>query len=247
MDDSGTGVSPRGRVASSGLEGRNVVIEEKLDGSEVSIEFDDGLDAVARFRGSPLDLSGRGGAERSFDRLKDIVAAREAELLEVLENRYRLYAEWMYAAHRAFYDRLPSYLMEFDVFDKAEGRFLDTPRRASLLAPLGAWIRPVPVLFSGGFEPRGFVFRDRIGRSVFRSPEWRSAAEAEALKAGLNPDDFLSRLDPTDLAEGFYGKVEEAGSVVARFKWVRPDFIDGIVRGAVHWRSLPLVPNRCSD
>ena len=39
----------------------------------------------------------------------------------------------MYAKHTVFYDRLPHYFMEFDIFDKKERQFFSTAKRKEIL------------------------------------------------------------------------------------------------------------------
>ena len=48
------------------------------------------------------------------------------KLYAVLGNRYIVYGEWLYDKNSIYYDALPHYLLEFDVFDKERKVFLDT-------------------------------------------------------------------------------------------------------------------------
>ena len=47
--------------------------------------------------------------------------------------------------------------------------------------------------------------------------------------------------------EGLYIKVEEDGRTVARYKWVRPDFLTAILDSGTHWLDRPLVANGLAD
>ncbi|MCZ7861883.1 RNA ligase family protein [Agrobacterium salinitolerans] len=243
IDGSGLGESSssRDRLAWAGLRGRNVVLEEKMDGSETSFEFNDDLEPILRYRGSPLDLGSRGGAEKQFDRFKDWFDLHSDSFFDRIETRYRVYGEWLFAAHRVFYDALPCHFLEFDVLDLRDGRFLDTPRRRALLEQVGA-IHSVSVVAEG---PAGSIDHpSRVaGPSAFKSATWRESAEIAASRVGQSPEAFMDRIDTSDLSEGIYGKVEENGEVVLRFKWVRPDFVSSIVSGGRHWKDMPLVPN----
>ncbi|HBP18827.1 MAG TPA: DNA ligase, partial [Planctomycetes bacterium] len=112
------------------LEGRPLVIEEKLDGANAAIGFDRQGELMLQSRGHFL----RGGrSERQFDLLKTWAAARAHELRGVLGARYVVYGEWLYAKHTIFYDRLPHYFHEFDVYDREREVFLSTPARRALL------------------------------------------------------------------------------------------------------------------
>jgi len=76
------------------LEGRHVVIEEKLDGANSAVSFSAAAELLLQSRGHYLV---GGGSERQFNLLKVWAAAHEARLLERLEDRYVLFGEWAYA------------------------------------------------------------------------------------------------------------------------------------------------------
>lgn len=241
LDGSGIGSSPSTRAAVEweSLADRNVVLEEKMDGAETSFEFDDDLRPLLRFRGSELDMSARGGREKPFDRLKDWFLLHADTFFDRFDTRYRVYGEWLAATHRIFYDALPSYFLEFDILDKDSGVFLDTPGRAFLTAGIEA-LHSVKVVSAG----KGATLphpRDLIGPSAFQTERWLGAAAQALARAGVPDADPRSRLDLSGLSEGIYGKVEENGRVEARFKWVRPSFVSGIVEAGNHWRDgVPL-------
>lgn len=73
--------------------------------------------------------------------------AHESALLERLEDRFVMYGEWCFAKHSIFYDRLPHYFHEFDIWDRKESHFLSTPRRHALLSDMP--VLSVPVLYAG--------------------------------------------------------------------------------------------------
>ncbi|MBY3151172.1 RNA ligase family protein [Rhizobium laguerreae] len=247
LDGSGLGVSgsSRGRLAWADLAQRTVVLEEKMDGSETSFEFNDELEHVLRYRGSPLDLAARGGAEKQFDTFKDWFETNADAFFDRFEARYRVYGEWLFAAHRIFYDALPCHFLEFDILDLQTGRFLDTASRREILSTVPS-IHSVKVIADGSAgsiqHPSSLV-----GPSLFKSSEWRQAASLAATRAGQSPAAFMARIDGTDFAEGIYGKVEENGEVALRFKWVRPDFVAAIVESGRHWKDMPLVANGLED
>lgn len=243
LDGSGLGgtSSDRDRIEWAALSARNVVIEEKMDGSETSFEFNDSVEPVLRYRGSPLDLKSRGGAEKQFDRFKDWFDLNADSFFDRFDTRFRVYGEWLFATHRVFYDALPCHFLEFDILDKQDGRFLDTPARRELTSPLPA-LHSVRVIAEGGADGVGHP-STLVGPSAFKSPGWREAAAAAASRSGLTAEAFMARIDTSDYAEGIYGKVEENGEVTLRFKWVRPEFVSGIVSGGRHWKDMVTVPN----
>lgn len=116
-------------VPFSELEGKHLVVEEKVDGAQCGVSFEDG-ELKLQSRGHYL----RGGPrEKQFELLKQWAATHEVAFYDLLGERYVMYGEWMFAAHTIFYDQLPHYFMEFDVLDKETGKFLSTPARDALL------------------------------------------------------------------------------------------------------------------
>lgn len=131
-------------VPFSELAGKFLVVEEKVDGAGVSIEFDDSLNLIVNHRGSPAI-----GPE--FKKLHQWVDQKLTPLFNVLENKYVLFGEWMYKQHNIAYDKLPDYFLESDVYDKQYGgRWLSTAKRRELLD--SANIFPVPVIDARKFE-----------------------------------------------------------------------------------------------
>jgi hypothetical protein len=126
------------------LEGLPLVVEEKLDGSNCGISFDEQGALILQSRGHALM---GGPRERQFDLLKRWASHHAAALRNVLGHRYLMYGEWLYACHTIPYDQLPHFFMEFDVFDRERGEFLSTDRRRVLLAD--SPIVSVPVLAEG--------------------------------------------------------------------------------------------------
>jgi len=123
-----------------------------------------------------------------------------------------------------FYDRLPSYLLEFDVQDKQTGDFLSTTRRRKLLE--GMPVFHINVLYKGeaidAVHPKRFMGQSRYCSSNVPAQD---------------------HLDVSGQMEGVYGKIEDAEKVTRRFKWVRADFIQGIIDGGRHWKDRPPVSN----
>ena len=130
--------------------------------------------------------------------------------------------------------------MEFDVLDRSAGAFLDTARRAELLAPLGLW--QANVLFAGVLRDEGQL-RDLLGPSHFKTSGCRDALRRAAGRHGLDPSQIDEETDPSPLMEGLYIKVEEGGVVTDRLKFVRPDFLTRITDAGRHWLERPIVPN----
>ena len=122
---------------------KEVVVEEKLDGANVSLWQDDGLVQVA-LRGGPgsMDRAGHLG------RLRAWLGGHHAEVTALLHGGLVAYGEWLLLTHTVSYDRLPDYLVLLDLLDTS-GAWLapdDRNRRCSesgLPVPPEVW-RGVP-------------------------------------------------------------------------------------------------------
>ena len=127
-------------VSPADLKGCFLIVEEKLDGANTAISFDDDWELVLQSRGHVL--SG-GPRERQFDLFKRWANAHRDALSHVLGNRYVLYGEWLYARHTIRYDCLPHYFLEFDLFDRDTGSIPEYPATS-----------PAPFFHSGCFGSR---------------------------------------------------------------------------------------------
>jgi hypothetical protein len=194
-------------------------------------------DAIAAGQAAGLRL-------HRFKRTAELPRVRHADAIAPVAAAGRIvYGEWLYAKHTVFYDRLPHYFMEFDVFEPGVG-FLSTARRRELLA--GAPIASVPVLWEGVVRDPA-ALPELVGPSLYKSSGWRDALAAGAEAAGISPRRAVDETDPSDHAEGLYIKVEEGGTVVERYKWIRASFLTAVADSGTHWLARPILPNRLAD
>jgi hypothetical protein len=220
------------------VRGRSLVVEEKVDGANAGVSFTPQGALRLQCRGHYLT---GGPSEAQFALFKPWAETHRSWLWDVLGDRYILYGEWCLAKHTVFYDALPHYFLEFDIYDTATGDWLSTERRREMLA--GRPVVSVPVLKEGTFS-RLKDLTDLVRPSLYKTPRWRDALREAAEAAGTDPDVAATReTDRSDLAEGLYVKHEEDGRVVGRYKWVRPDFLNAILDSGSHWRDRPLVRN----
>ena len=224
------------------LLGKTIVVEEKLDAANAGLSFDAAGQLLLQSRGHYLDVDRLGGRERQFNLFKQWARAHEGQLLDVLEDRYVLYGEFMHAKHSVYYDALPHLFCEFDIRDRRTGDFLDTPARHALLA--GVPVVSVPVLYAGLAPPRMQALQALLAPSLGRTGQWRAAFEDEVARQGLDLALCWQQTDRSELAEGLYIKVEEGGRTVGHFKLVRPDFIQTILDSQSHHSERPVIPNR---
>jgi hypothetical protein len=224
-------------VAFSEIVDCHLVVEEKVDGANSGVRFDEHGRMWLQSRGHFL----QGGArEKHFALFKQWAEAARPALHAALGARYSLYGEWLYAKHTVFYDQLPHYFLEYDVLDTATGHFLSTDRRKELLA--GAPISSVPVLASGKLESLAALTR-LVGPSHFKSEDWRAKLVEAGRRAGLDATRVSRETDESGDMEGLYIKHEEEGRVVGRYKWIRATFVTAVVDSGTHWLNRPIVQN----
>ncbi len=203
------------------LRNPGVIVEEKLDGTNVGIHFLSTGRMVLQCRGHEITE----GMHAQYDLFKQWAAFKQPLLAEVLGQQYILYGEWLYARHTVYYRELPHYFFEFDVFDKAAQRFLDLPARQALLE--GTGICTVPVLHRGPITHKELL--KLIGPSSYAS---------EFIHPGGQKTD--------DRMEGLYLRTDEAGATTGRAKYVRPEFVARICE-STHWQQQQLVANQLAS
>ncbi|MDR6226780.1 RNA ligase family protein [Desmospora profundinema] len=221
------------------LIGQYLVVEEKMDGANSGISFDSGGQLYLQSRGHFLT---GGSRESQFHLFKSWAHRYAGELWALLEDRYVMYGEWMYAKHTVFYTDLPHYFLEFDIYDRKSGHFLSTERRRQLLSQT-PFIVSVKVLYEGPLASFR-ALQSLIGPSHFIAGNCVEQLRRSAAEQGLDPDQVVRETETGGWMEGLYIKREEGGVVTGRYKYVRSDFLQTILDSQSHWMNRPLLPNR---
>lgn len=226
-------------VKFSELKEKFLVLEEKVDGANCGISFGKDKKMYLQSRGHFLN---GGYGERQFDLFKLWAGCFEEPLRQLLGDRYVMYGEWLYAKHTVFYDKLPHYFMEFDIFDKEKQIFLSTKKRRELLKGAG-FVESVLVLYEGILQ-NSEELKNFLGKSHFKSADFLSVLKRECEKLDIPYELTEKQTDTTDLMEGIYIKVENEEEVIDRLKFVRASFINTILDSETHWMNRPIVPNQ---
>lgn len=224
------------QIPFSQIKGRRIVVEEKIDGANSGISFSSDGKLLLQSRGHYLQ---GGYRERHYNLLKTWATIHTSELYSVLGNRYIMYGEWMYAKHKIYYDTLPSYFIEFDIYDKHNDVFLDTSSRHNLIKDLN--IPSVPLLKIGAFNSLEEL-TSLIQNSLYKSDKCNENLQETISILGLNGEEILSQTDTSSLMEGLYIKIEEDGKVVDRMKFVRYSFTQP--ESVTNWLDKPIIPNK---
>lgn len=199
----------------------SLIVEEKLDGTNVGIHFTSAGRMVLQCRGHEITT----GMHAQYDLFKQWTMGKRPVLEGMLEDRLILFGEWMYARHSVYYRGLPHYFFEFDIYDKQRQVFLDLASRLEKLE--GTGIVTVPVVHRGSAtadELRGLVGPSQFD-SVFENP-------------------LTGRTD--NLMEGLYLRTEADGGVTGRAKFVRMEFVEK-VKQSEHWQHQSLVQNLLAE
>lgn len=229
-------------ITFSEVQGKYLVLEEKVDGANCGISFDSDGKMYLQSRGHFLN---GGYGEKQFDLFKLWTGCFEEQLRCLLEDRYVMYGEWLYAKHTVFYDCLPHYFMEFDIFDKKEKKFFSTRKRQEILQE-APFVHSVRVL-DGGYYAGPDAIARWIGPSLFISENAEKHFLSQCQKGGVNPETAVRQTDLSGIMEGIYIKVEEGDYVINRLKFVRASFLNTILDSESHWASRPIIPNRLAD
>ncbi len=196
------------RSESEALLRADVIVEEKVDGANLGISL--GADGTLRVqnRGQYLvpPYSGQ------FQRFRAWLSQHQAALCEALTHDLILFGEWCAARHSVAYDRLPDWFIAFDVYNRAEDRFLSTTGRNAFA--LRAGLAVVPELFRG--------------RATLAALHHQLVTESSRYRSGP--------------IEGLVIRRESEQWLTARAKLVHPHFVQNIGehwrRRKLEWNAL---------
>lgn len=226
------------QISFSAIEGKHIVVEEKCDGANSAISFGKNGELLLQSRGH--FLSG-GYRERHYNLMKQWANVHKDTFYSVLGQRYIMYGEWMYAKHTVYYDALPHYFLEFDIWDKEKKMFLDTKSRHALLKDLP--VVSVPVLFDGTLRKKKDLL-NLLEQSWYIRDGHMEKLRAYCNEVGECADIRCGETDNSTLMEGLYIKVEQNGQVVDRMKYVRASFSQYVNNSEVHWNERNIIPNQ---
>ncbi len=225
----------------SQLRNCHLVVEEKMDGANSGISFS--ADKQLKLQSRGHFLTG-GYRERHFNLLKQWAWCHASALWDILQDRYIMYGEWMYAKHTVFYDTLPHYFLEFDLYDKTTQTFLSTRARRALLKD--SPVVSVAVLHEGPLRQLDDLSK-LLGLSLFKSKGWKTNLNELSESLELDPARVRMQTDRSSEMEGLYVKWEDENRVLGRYKFVRASFMQAIADSDGHWHSRPIVPNQLRE
>ena len=123
-----------------------LIVEEKIDGANVGISFDNSGDIHVQNRGDFLLKPYQG----QWKKLDEWLFFNQDVFFDVLENQYILFGEWCFARHSVRYESLPSWFLGFDIYDKTNKQFLSCEGRNGVFRRMK--ISQTPMLGRGRFS-----------------------------------------------------------------------------------------------
>lgn len=179
---------------------QSVIVEEKIDGSSVGMTIDDDDNPIIRNRDFILTKGYEKDtpAKNQFKPIWGWWYKHKRNFMELrLHGPYSVYGEWMLMAHGMKYDRLPSLLITYELYDFEQGFYVDPYQARSILDQCGFIV--VPALHYGSLN------------------SWEQLE-----KMANDPSCYTD-----SKREGVYVKVGDGKQITDRFKMVREDFVQG--------------------
>ena len=119
-----------------------VVIQEKLDGTNVGVFFEEEGLPVCQKRAGLLSTR----EKDQYNVFRNWVYERMEELRHVLRARWALFGEWLWQTHAVEYDCLPDYFAAFDLLDRSTRQFVPA---STVRETIGEAVVVVPELWRG--------------------------------------------------------------------------------------------------
>lgn len=177
-------------------------IEEKVDGASVGLCIDEDGNPIIR---NSDHILGKGYVKKStpaklqFRPIWNFFYDNKEKFQAVKDQvGGSIYAEWMWMQHGLEYDRLPNWLITYDVYIPEKKHFLCPEASRKLLTDVGFEV--VPLLHQGPIE---------------------TYEQLDALAYAPSAYTTLGQ------REGIYIKISDGESITHRFKMVRSDFKQG--------------------
>lgn len=183
--------------------GATLVLQEKVDGANVSVHFEQEWEPVLQKRSGVI---AQGERHKQYNVWRDYVSEHMESLFSLLSTRYCLFGEWLWNLHGVSYDSLPAYLLIFDLYDKESGEWLSRNRIESLIEPFGDEFHLVPNL----------AVLDLLDKSIANNLDQRIKGLL-IRKSNFSPEN----------QEGIYLRLENENSVIYRAKVRRDTFVAG--------------------
>lgn len=204
-----------------------IIVEEKMDGIGLGLGFENGIPYVQQ-RGHVFLLE---QLPHFLSDFKQWIMEREEYLYELIQENYVLFGEWLKHTHSIYYNQLPDYFLEYDIYSKQDNCFLSTASREILLSSSRDWLFSVKVL-----EQLNILTLNNLS-SIFEAHPYSYFKNKDIFNIDL-PKRVLHDMN----YEGFYIKIENKNSVLSRHKWISCNFIQHLLNNE-HWKECEQISN----
>ena len=103
----------------------NIVVEEKIDGANLGIRYDENKKIIVQNRSHYVCSS----SHAQFKKLDQWILNNKKDLDNILSNgNFIIYGEWLYSKHSIYYTNLPDYFIVFDIYDIDKNKFYSRER-----------------------------------------------------------------------------------------------------------------------
>lgn len=209
------------------------VIEEKMDGIGIGIFFI-GDSIHFQQRGHIFNIDNIPDLLKKF---KTWALLNEELLFCIVANQYTLFGEWLEFKHTVFYNNLPDFFLEYDIYDHTTQKFLSTNQRYSLINNQLHSVKVLKQTHSLSLEIIHNLLTE-YPTSYFNNNSWSD--DFNYLCKNLPSLAFDTTKNSS--YEGFYIKIEDKEKTLSRMKWIRKEFFD-IVKLNEHWKNKQIVTN----
>jgi len=216
----------------------NIIIEEKMDGIGLGIYFEQEQIYVQQ-RGHSFSLDNLPWQMKNFALW---VNHHLDELYYILQDKYVLFGEWLEHKHTVFYDNLPQWFIEYDIYDRKNQQFLSTEARIKLLSEAQSSMnsaRVIATVHNLGIEQ---VIEYLNLASYAKTDDWQENLAFVCQHKKLDSQSVLSHTLNNQGMEGLYIKTENSHHVTGRYKFIRQSFMNLLLMG-FHWKEQSLIDN----
>lgn len=179
-----------------------LVIQEKVDGANVSVHFEQEWVPVMQKRSGLIESA----EKQQYNVFRDYIFEHMESLFSLLSSRYCLFGEWLWNQHAVSYTSLPSYLLIFDIYDKTNHTWMSRERMEGFIEKFSEEFFLVPTL-----------------ASIDLTDKKSASNSSQQIQSLLKRQSNFSNEDQ----EGIYIRVEDSEHVLFRAKLRRTTFTPG--------------------
>lgn len=219
-------------VKLSSLIDKFVVIEEKIDGTNIGISFDNDANITIEPKHKIHNI-------KEFAHLHMWANENINKLWDLISDRYILFGTYAYAKHTIFYNNLCGYFLECDIYDRKTEKWLSTYKRQELISLHGGnIICSAPILKIGRIH-FGDTLKQYIIPSFYKTEKWKQDLEFYCNKFHYDFPQIIQETDDSLLSAGLYIKHEDKDTIIGKYKYIRSQFAETMLNSKPNKIIIP--------